>query len=75
MNPLVSVIITTRNEEKNIENCLKSVLAQTYPQEKYLQRIRVKRKSSCRGILGNCDGWEKIDNFSIAMYYINMFSV
>ncbi len=29
-NPLVSVIITTRNEEKNIENCLKSVICQTY---------------------------------------------
>ncbi|MFA5872179.1 MAG: glycosyltransferase [Parcubacteria group bacterium] len=28
---LISVIITTKNEEKNIGNCLKSVLAQTYP--------------------------------------------
>lgn len=27
--PKVSVIITTRNEEKNIENCLKSIKAQT----------------------------------------------
>lgn len=33
MNPLVSVIITTKNEEKNIENCLKSILAQSYPKE------------------------------------------
>jgi len=32
-NPLVSVVITTKNEEKNIETCIKSVLAQTYPQE------------------------------------------
>jgi len=31
--PIVSVIITTRNEEKNIENCLKSIKEQTYPQE------------------------------------------
>jgi glycosyltransferase involved in cell wall biosynthesis len=30
MDPLVSVVVTTKNEEKNIENCLKSILAQTY---------------------------------------------
>jgi glycosyltransferase involved in cell wall biosynthesis len=30
----VSVIITTKNEEKNIENSLKSIKAQSYPQEK-----------------------------------------
>lgn len=30
MPPLVSVIITTKNEEKNIENCLKSIQNQTY---------------------------------------------
>ncbi|MEK6647089.1 MAG: glycosyltransferase [Candidatus Firestonebacteria bacterium] len=30
---LVSVVITTRNEEKNIENCLQSIKIQTYPQE------------------------------------------
>ncbi len=29
--PLVSVIITTKNEERNIENCLKSIELQTYP--------------------------------------------
>ncbi|MFH0897188.1 MAG: glycosyltransferase [Candidatus Bathyarchaeota archaeon] len=29
-NPLVSVVITTRNEEKNIENCLRSVKDQTF---------------------------------------------
>jgi glycosyltransferase involved in cell wall biosynthesis len=29
--PLVSVVITTRNEAKNIENCLRSVRLQTYP--------------------------------------------
>lgn len=32
--PLVSVVITTKNEEKNIENCIKSVKDQTYPLEK-----------------------------------------
>ena len=31
---LVSVIVTTKNEEKNIGNCLESVKKQTYPQEK-----------------------------------------
>ncbi len=30
VNNLVSVIITTKNEESNIENCLKSVICQTY---------------------------------------------
>lgn len=28
--PLVSVVITTKNEEKNIGNCLKSIVKQTY---------------------------------------------
>jgi len=32
--PFVSVIVTTKNEEKNIENCLKAIQRQTYPQEK-----------------------------------------
>lgn len=30
----VSVIITTKNEEKNIASCLESIKNQTYPQEK-----------------------------------------
>lgn len=30
---LISIIINTKNEEGNIENCLKSLLAQTYPRE------------------------------------------
>lgn len=33
MKPLVSVVVPTYNEEKNIENCLRSVREQTYPQE------------------------------------------
>ncbi|MCF6150262.1 MAG: glycosyltransferase [Candidatus Kuenenia sp.] len=33
-NMLVSVIVTTKNEEKNAENCLQSIKAQTYPQDK-----------------------------------------
>ena len=31
---LVSVIVTTKNEEKNIGNCLESIKAQTYLQDK-----------------------------------------
>ncbi len=34
MNSSVSIIITTKNEEKNIENCLRSILNQSYPQNK-----------------------------------------
>jgi glycosyltransferase involved in cell wall biosynthesis len=32
--PLVSVVLTTKNEEKNVANCLQSIKNQTYPQEK-----------------------------------------
>lgn len=32
-NPLVSVVITTKNEEKNIENCLESISQQIYPRD------------------------------------------
>lgn len=32
-NPLVSVIVTTKNEAKNIENCLRSVVGQTYARD------------------------------------------
>jgi glycosyltransferase involved in cell wall biosynthesis len=31
---LISVVIPTKNEEKNIRNCLESIKRQTYPQEK-----------------------------------------
>lgn len=30
----ISIVVTTRNEEKNIQNCLESIKRQTYPQEK-----------------------------------------
>jgi glycosyltransferase involved in cell wall biosynthesis len=30
LNPLVSVVVTTRNEEQNIVNCLRSIAAQTW---------------------------------------------
>ena len=30
----VSIIVTTKNEEKNIANCLNSIRSQTYPQDK-----------------------------------------
>lgn len=32
MEPLVSIIVTTKNEERNISTCLRSVKDQTYPQ-------------------------------------------
>lgn len=31
--PIVSVILATKNEEKNIENCLRSIQKQSYPQK------------------------------------------
>ncbi len=34
MSPIVSVVITTKNEEKNIENCLRSIRLQTYLKDK-----------------------------------------
>jgi len=34
MLPLVSIVVTTKNEEKNIANCLKSILKQKYPQNR-----------------------------------------
>jgi len=33
--PFVSIIIAARNEEKNIGNCLQSLINQTYPQNKF----------------------------------------
>lgn len=33
-HPLVSIIITTKNEELHIENCLKSIFEQSYSQDK-----------------------------------------
>jgi glycosyltransferase involved in cell wall biosynthesis len=41
----VSVVITTRNESRNIENCLASIKAQTYPAE-LLEIIVVDNQSS-----------------------------
>ncbi len=32
--PVVSVVVTTKNEAKSIENCLRSIKKQTYPQKK-----------------------------------------
>jgi glycosyltransferase involved in cell wall biosynthesis len=40
---LVSIIVTTKNEEKNIANCLLSITEQTYP---YLEIILVDNNSS-----------------------------
>jgi glycosyltransferase involved in cell wall biosynthesis len=45
LNPLVSVIVTTRNEERNIGNCLKSIQLQTY---KPIEMIVVDNNSTDR---------------------------
>jgi glycosyltransferase involved in cell wall biosynthesis len=45
LNPLVSVIVTTRNEERNISNCLKSIQLQTY---KPIEMIVVDNNSTDR---------------------------
>ncbi|MDA1110868.1 MAG: glycosyltransferase, partial [Nitrospinae bacterium] len=44
---LVSIVITTKNEEKNIENCLQSIAEQTYPQ-KLIETIVIDNQSSDR---------------------------
>lgn len=43
--PFVSVIVTTKNEENNIENCLKSIHEQTYP-KKQIEIIVVDNNST-----------------------------
>ena len=42
--PLVSITITTKNEERNIANCLKSIKQQTYPQ-KFIEIIVIDNNS------------------------------
>lgn len=32
--PLISIIVTTKNEEKNIGRCLESIRKQTFPKDK-----------------------------------------
>lgn len=46
-NPLVSIIVPTKNEEKNIERCLKSIKAQSY---RNLEIIVVDNNSSDRTV-------------------------
>ncbi len=43
--PLVSVVVTTKNEEKNIETCIKSILEQSYSKAK-IEIIVVDNKST-----------------------------
>ncbi|MBL7085734.1 MAG: glycosyltransferase [Candidatus Cloacimonetes bacterium] len=45
--PKVSVIISTKNEEKNIKNCIRSIKNQTYPSEK-IELIVVDNSSNDR---------------------------
>ena len=48
--PIVSVVIVTLNEEKHIGNCLKSIIAQTYPRDR-LEIIVVDNASTDRTVL------------------------
>lgn len=47
MDKLVSVVITTKNEEKNIENCLKSIVGQNYPADKIEILVVDNNSSDC----------------------------
>jgi glycosyltransferase involved in cell wall biosynthesis len=60
--PIVNVIATTKNEEKNIENCLKSIKSQTYPQEK-IEIIVVDNNSTDRTKEIAARYTEKVYNF------------
>lgn len=44
---LVSIIVTTKNEEKNIKNCLRSILQQAYHGDK-IEMIVVDNNSTDR---------------------------
>jgi glycosyltransferase involved in cell wall biosynthesis len=54
---LVSVIITTKNEEKNIARCLRSIAAQTYPLEKL--EVIVVDNNSTDGTLREIENFQK----------------
>ena len=60
--PLVSVVITTKNEQKNIEKCLESIALQKYPSIEIIvvdnNSIDNTKKIICSKVK-NCDG--KID--------------
>jgi glycosyltransferase involved in cell wall biosynthesis len=60
--PVVGVVVTTKNEEKNIENCLKSIKSQTYPQEK-IEIIVVDNNSTDRTKEIAARYTEKVYNF------------
>ncbi|MCX5704295.1 MAG: glycosyltransferase [Candidatus Omnitrophica bacterium] len=58
----VSVIITTRNEESNIKNCLESIKKQSYPEDKV--EIIVVDNNSCDKTKEISDGYtDKIYNY------------
>lgn len=46
--PLVSVVVTTKNEEKNIENCLRSIVCQTYPRIEILLVDNYSEDRTCK---------------------------
>jgi glycosyltransferase involved in cell wall biosynthesis len=62
-DPLVSVIITTRNEEKNIGNCLNSIMAQTFKNIELIvvdnfsedRTVEISRKYGAKVYLKGCE--------------------
>ena len=61
--PFVSVIVPLYNDEKRIEECIKSLLTQSYPQKKY-EIIVVDNGSTDRSL-------EKIKHFPVKIFYEN----
>jgi len=77
---MISVIIPTYNEEKNIENCLKSLLNQTLPRDKYEiivvdgrsedRTVKIARKYADKVILQKSEGvgGARNDGIKLAKY-------
>ena len=71
MNPLVSVIITTKDEEKNIINCIKSIKKQSY---KNTEIIVIDQDSTdgSKEILKSIKGIKTFFNKSFYFFFLQM---